>query len=447
MKLEASDQARIGVIQIQKEPLTHRQIRDIINSLKQNSLTVLSLRECTIEDSDYGRMIRAVGNCQSLLHLNLNVAVVKSEKRVELLAKCLRKNTSLKSLFLHGSDLQGESSEDFIRAIRRHPGLISLDLGDCNLGDDGMEEVIPLLVPHKNFQGLVELALSGNRRLSTAVWCRFFQYLAINAQRCRLTALYLDYTCLGDTALTCLATALAHVTSLRTLDLENTAITDEGAQFLLYLVEHHQPNKLCTINLNNNDISPELEQAIEQRLAQPSWPSSVSESDTDIMTPHPSTMTLINDPDKLAAIDYLIRELNKHTANSVTGDESTQEVVDDNIHAEQRRTEHGALSNADDENSDTDSQKTAKSADENRNKYDDVSDSDVVSSDGDVVDEVLHVSKSALDNAPAPAPVQKTYSEDWTDEGDLLKEIPIRPAYTVIQPVTYTSRVSAGYLF
>ena len=98
MKLEASDDVQVGVIQINKETLSKRQIRDICQALRHQSLTVLSLRECAIGDDEFRRLAKAVAVCQTIQQLNLNVGVVNSEERVTVLAKYLRKNTSLKSL-------------------------------------------------------------------------------------------------------------------------------------------------------------------------------------------------------------------------------------------------------------------------------------------------------------------------------------------------------------
>ncbi|XP_016106339.1 leucine-rich repeat-containing protein 73 [Sinocyclocheilus grahami] len=93
-----------GSIQITGEALSGAEIKDICDSLKENSVRLLSVRGCQLSDRDFGRVCRGVAESHSLAQLNLNLGVVSTIGRTKQLADALKANRSVQTLFLHGRD-------------------------------------------------------------------------------------------------------------------------------------------------------------------------------------------------------------------------------------------------------------------------------------------------------------------------------------------------------
>lgn len=85
-------------IQITGELLSAAEVQDICESLKEDSVRLLSVRGCQLSDRDFGRVCRSVAESCSLAQLNLNLGVVSSINRTRHLADALKTNRSLQTL-------------------------------------------------------------------------------------------------------------------------------------------------------------------------------------------------------------------------------------------------------------------------------------------------------------------------------------------------------------
>ncbi|XP_038654868.1 leucine-rich repeat-containing protein 73 isoform X1 [Scyliorhinus canicula] len=253
-----------GSIQISGETLSLAEVKDICDSLRANSVRLLSLRGCHISERDFQRISRHVADCQSLAQLNLNLGVVSSINRVKQLAEALASNRSIHSLFLHGTPLTDSGLAVLNPALSLHPSLISLDLGDCILGDEGMNLICGLLPPDGAKSGLKELTLSANPAITVKGWTRLAIAVAHSSQ---LRVLNLDYNPLGDHIAGMLAVAVASSRTLEVVDLEGTGLTNQSAQIFLDMVENY-PTSMRTLILAENNISLELQQQISDLLSE-----------------------------------------------------------------------------------------------------------------------------------------------------------------------------------
>ena len=141
-----------------------------------------------------------------------------------------------------------------VNALDDHPKLQSLDLGDCQLGDDGLSHVCSLLESQGNRAGLLELTLTGNHGITQAGWTQLAMAIS---NGCSLTSLFLDYTNIGDFGAGIFAVALAASKSVKVIDFEGCGITDTGAEFLYDLVTTYD-TPLTEVNLAENNIGEEL---------------------------------------------------------------------------------------------------------------------------------------------------------------------------------------------
>ncbi|XP_030603681.1 leucine-rich repeat-containing protein 73 [Archocentrus centrarchus] len=251
-------------IQITGEMLSAAEVQDICESLKEDSVRLLSIRGCQLSDRDFGRICRSVAESHSLAQLNLNLGVVSSIGRTRHLADALKTNRSLQTLFLHGSPLLDAGLVTLNPALSTHPSLVCLDLGDCMLGDEALGLICGMLPPDGAKSGLRELTLSANPGISSKGWARLSIAVAHSSQ---LRVLNLDYNPLGDQIAGMLAVAVASSRTLEVLDLEGTGLSNQSAQVFLDMVENY-PTSLRVLVLAENDISPELQQQICDLLSE-----------------------------------------------------------------------------------------------------------------------------------------------------------------------------------
>ncbi|KAK5854450.1 hypothetical protein PBY51_015517 [Eleginops maclovinus] len=263
-------------IQITGELLSAAEVQDICESLKEDGVRLLSVRGCQLSDRDFGRVCRGVAASASLAQLNLNLGVVSSINRTRQLADALSCNRSLQTLFLHGSPLLDAGLVTLNPALSSHPTLLSLDLGDCMLGDEALRLICGLLPPDGAKSGLRELTLSANPGISSRGWARLSVAVSHSSQ---LRVLNLDYNPLGDQIAGMLAVSVASSRTLEVLDLEGTGLSNQSAQVFLDMVQNY-PTSLRVLVLSENSISTELQQQISDLLSE-------GEDDEEAAPPQP----------------------------------------------------------------------------------------------------------------------------------------------------------------
>ena len=88
----------LGSVQIAGEELGSLEIKDICESLRNNSIRMLSLRGCRMDDTCFQRLTESLKGNESLVQLNLNLGVVNSRERIKWLTEGLIQNDSITSL-------------------------------------------------------------------------------------------------------------------------------------------------------------------------------------------------------------------------------------------------------------------------------------------------------------------------------------------------------------
>ncbi|XP_063300254.1 leucine-rich repeat-containing protein 73 isoform X1 [Pelobates fuscus] len=253
-----------GSIHMSGEALSGAEVKGVCEGLVGGTVRLLSLRGCHLSDRDFARLCQGVSQSSSLVQLNLNLGIVSSGARVQQLAQGLHANRSLQSLFLHGNPLTDTGLALLNPALAVHPSLVSLDLGDCMLGDEGISLICGLLPPDGAKPGLRELTLSANPSVTCSGWARLAIAVAHSSQ---IRTLNLDYNPLGDHIASMLAVCVASSRTLEVLDLEGTGLTNQSAQILLDMVQNY-PTPLKTIILSENNISVDLQQKIADLLSE-----------------------------------------------------------------------------------------------------------------------------------------------------------------------------------
>ena len=88
----------LGTLQITGEDLKEAEVKGICESLSDNSIRILSLRGCRIQDDDFKRLMEGLKECESLIQLNLNLGVCNGKHRIKWLFEALLVNKFLNSL-------------------------------------------------------------------------------------------------------------------------------------------------------------------------------------------------------------------------------------------------------------------------------------------------------------------------------------------------------------
>ena len=88
----------LGTLQICNEELRAEEIREICDSLNDNSIRSLSLRGCKVHDDDFKKLMESLKECESLAQLNLNLGVCNGRHRIKWLSEALAVNKCLSSL-------------------------------------------------------------------------------------------------------------------------------------------------------------------------------------------------------------------------------------------------------------------------------------------------------------------------------------------------------------
>lgn len=241
----------LGSVQMYGEKLSTVEVQDICDSLILNDIRLLSLRDCTMSDVDFEKLMISVSKCKSIHQLNLNLGMLSSCNRSWKLANALNRNRSLSSLFLHGSTVGERGMCMVLEALTTHPNIVSLDVGDCLLKDSALSFVSKLLPPNGAKRALQDLSLSANPGISPLGWTKFFLVMAADNS---LQNLSLDYNPIGDYGVGCLSISLVNCRNLQTLDLEGCGIDEGGAEVLLHLTRNF-PVSLKQVILAENTIS------------------------------------------------------------------------------------------------------------------------------------------------------------------------------------------------
>lgn len=256
----------LGTLQITGEDIREAEVKEICDSLDDNSIRILSLRGCRVHDDDFKKLMESLKECASLVQLNLNLGVCNGKHRIKWLSEALAVNKCLSSLFLHGTSLGDEGLECLMPALQVHPKLHSLDLGDCQLADDGIRQICTLLPSSEGKDGLLDLTLSANQNVSPNGWTQLAIAIASNSQ---LRNLYLDYNHIGDYGAGVLSVALAASSTLERIDLEGCEIGENGGEMFFHVIANYS-TKIIEIILFENSISAELIGQINDCLNQKS---------------------------------------------------------------------------------------------------------------------------------------------------------------------------------
>ena len=88
----------LGSVQILGEDIGDIDVRDMCDSLRTNSIRLLSLRGCKMKDYNFKKLMESLKVNASLAHLNLNLGLINTKERVTCLADGLKGNTGITTL-------------------------------------------------------------------------------------------------------------------------------------------------------------------------------------------------------------------------------------------------------------------------------------------------------------------------------------------------------------
>jgi len=169
---------------------------------------------------------------------------------------------------LHGNPLGDQGVKTLMHGLleitekgtSKQLSLKELDLGDTQMGDEGVMQVAKLL--EKN-QGLEILNLNGNKNITDVGWKRLGKAMKKNKT---LHTLSLDFNKIGVEGIRELVEGLKNNFTLRTLEMEDAGITKAGGRLLRDLVKCNTSILDITIYPGNSIPEP-LREEIRRYLA------------------------------------------------------------------------------------------------------------------------------------------------------------------------------------
>ncbi len=234
-------------------PQDRQQVDAFIRAIKHNrSICTLQISHDVEEGfQNLGSLLKN-DNLESISFRYFEIGL-ECARNIALMLNQPNQRNAMKILEFEETDISDDSMTEIAVAFSAHPQLEELDLCDCSIGrnscvalgntlgswsnpslnklslcfeslDDEGSEV--LVAGMRNCHNLTQLSLRGNgsiavdgfRSLST-----LFQY-----DQCRLKHLYLDSMNMGDEGIRTIATGLASLHSLETLDLSENSVGDDG---------------------------------------------------------------------------------------------------------------------------------------------------------------------------------------------------------------------------
>lgn len=142
-----------------------------------------------------------------------------------------------------------------LKALQNVPHLKTLDVGRCEISDDGAETILDYLMNNNN--SLVELTLSYND-FSKEGWLYISSALKCNHG---LQTLSIDNNNIGDEELAVLCQGISQNKSLRCLDIDGNVFSDVGGEHLFTAVERCETIVDVTLQ-----PCPKLSSAVEERI-------------------------------------------------------------------------------------------------------------------------------------------------------------------------------------
>jgi Ran GTPase-activating protein (RanGAP) involved in mRNA processing and transport len=247
-------------------------IEALANALKKNKgLTELELEEINISADGAAALADMLKHNTTLSALSLSSFWDRSEGDggficigdvgAESLAGALKVNSTLTELDLSRNQIGIAGATALADALTTNKGLEEVNLSKNAIGDEGLVALVDAL---KYNTTLVFLSLQHNN-IGIAGVTAFADALTTN--KGGLKSVDLSKNVFGDEGLAALADALSHNTTLKSLELRGTGITDEGVLAIINVLKVRN----CTLEwlclIGNPNVSPLVLQAVDDVLA------------------------------------------------------------------------------------------------------------------------------------------------------------------------------------
>jgi len=189
-----------------------------------NNLDVLSLEECILGNEGSRLLALALGTCKkSLHHVTLLNNNIPDEGLVDIITS-LSMHPDLKYLDLDGNRPR-KNGYIALATLLQHSAteLKTLDLGNVELDDEGVDSLVPAL---RNCSHINTLRLCNNPAITSRGW----QHLAsiLESPNGSIKDLNIEENNIDDEVVTLFATSLVNNQTLVSFELHNRSITEKG---------------------------------------------------------------------------------------------------------------------------------------------------------------------------------------------------------------------------
>uniref|UniRef100_A0A6S8A2X7 Uncharacterized protein n=1 Tax=Aplanochytrium stocchinoi TaxID=215587 RepID=A0A6S8A2X7_9STRA len=186
------------------------------------------------------------------VHLNLRFNIISSEGAKGIGEVLKRKTSTIRTLDLCECEIGDEGAMNIAAALEVNKSLQIIDLSSNDIGPAGAEKIAKALKKNKSLHSL-NLASKG---VGVNIGDEGVKKIAASLEtNKKLQTLILKFNQIGDDEAESIAIALRKNTSLQTLDLDCNLIADEGAKKIAAALGVNK--KLQTLRLGHNQIGDE----------------------------------------------------------------------------------------------------------------------------------------------------------------------------------------------
>jgi len=190
-----------------------------------NNLDILNIEECILGAEEARLLALAIGSCKkSLQHVTLLNSNIADEGMVDIITS-LSMHTNLQYLDLDGNRIRKNGCIALATLLTcSTTELETLDLGNVELDDEGIDTLVPVL---KNCRNLDTLRLCGNPAITTKGWQQLASIL--ESPNVSIKDLNIEENNIDDEAAAVFATSLVNNRTLVSFDFISSApITEKG---------------------------------------------------------------------------------------------------------------------------------------------------------------------------------------------------------------------------
>ncbi|EAR82229.2 endo-1,4-beta-xylanase xylA, putative (macronuclear) [Tetrahymena thermophila SB210] len=226
-------------------------------------LKYIYIEYCSIDNQTISQIMNAAETIQNLQFISLEGNKLEYIG-LQIILETMKRNTNIKQLYIRNNPIGDESINLFKQEFFT---FSDIDFSNCMLTFIGINDLTKTIMISEEFKNCCNSLNLSNNILASKGAKQIFQLISIQFQK--IDNLNLSNTKLGDQVIDSLSLALkSRNCQLKSLDLSNNYITDNGAIKIFESIKQSPNSQLQRVNLIGNYISEQCENYLIQNNTQ-----------------------------------------------------------------------------------------------------------------------------------------------------------------------------------